>query len=59
MNNVRVNLNSNRPAQLNALVYTHGTEIHIGPEYKTSSPRVELQQKTRKSIVETMLVTCS
>lgn len=31
MNDVRVNYNSSRPAQLRALAYTQGSEIHIAP----------------------------
>lgn len=31
MNDVRVNYNSSRPAQLSALAYTQGSEIHIAP----------------------------
>ncbi len=31
MSDVKVHRNSNKPAQLNALAYTQGTDIHIGP----------------------------
>jgi len=31
LNSVRVHYNSSAPAQLNALAYTQGTDIHVGP----------------------------
>jgi len=31
MDDVKVHYNSPKPAQLNALAYTHGTDIHVGP----------------------------
>ena len=31
MDNVKVHYNSSKPAELNALAYAQGTDIHIGP----------------------------
>lgn len=38
LNNVRVHYNSPKPAQLQALAYTQGTEIHIAPEQEEHLP---------------------
>jgi len=38
MDDVRVHYNSPRPAQLQALAYTHGTDIHVGPGQERHLP---------------------
>jgi len=38
MSDVRVQRNSSKPAQLNALAYTQGNEIHLGPEQERHLP---------------------
>lgn len=38
MDDVRVHYNSSKPAQLNALAYAQGTEIHIGPGQERHLP---------------------
>ena len=38
MDDVIVHYNSSRPAQLQALAYTQGTEIHIGPGQEKHLP---------------------
>jgi hypothetical protein len=38
MSNVRVHANSARPAQLNALAYAQGNEIHLGPGQEAHLP---------------------
>lgn len=38
MNDVRVHYNSSKPAQLQALAYTQGTDIHIGPGQEQHLP---------------------
>jgi hypothetical protein len=38
MDNVRVHYNSDKPAQLNALAYTQGTDIHVAPNQEKHLP---------------------
>lgn len=38
MNDVRVHYNSSKPAQLQALAYTQGTDIHVGPGQERHVP---------------------
>lgn len=38
MDNVRVHYNSSKPAQLNALAYAQGTDIHVGPGQEKHLP---------------------
>lgn len=38
MSNVRVHFNSSQPAQLNALAYTQGTDIHVAPGQEQHLP---------------------
>ncbi|MEB3269317.1 MAG: DUF4157 domain-containing protein [Leptolyngbya sp.] len=38
MDNVRVHYNSNQPAQLQALAYTQGSQIHVGPGQEKHLP---------------------
>ncbi len=38
LSGIRVHTNSSKPAQLNALAYTQGQEIHIGPDQEKSLP---------------------
>ncbi|MEE7625345.1 DUF4157 domain-containing protein [Methylobacter sp. Wu8] len=38
MNDVRVHYNSSKPAQLQALAYTQGTDIHVGPGQERHLP---------------------
>ncbi len=38
MDNVRVHYNSSQPAQLNALAYAQGTDIHVGPGQEKHLP---------------------
>lgn len=38
MNDVRVHYNSSKPAQLQALAYTQGTDIHVGPRQERHVP---------------------
>ncbi|WP_424103109.1 DUF4157 domain-containing protein [Moorena producens] len=38
MDDVRVHYNSSKPAQLNALAYTQGTDIHVGPGQERHLP---------------------
>ncbi|MDJ0900751.1 MAG: DUF4157 domain-containing protein [Xenococcus sp. MO_188.B8] len=38
LDDVRVHYNSARPAQLNALAYTQGTDIHVGPRQERHLP---------------------
>jgi hypothetical protein len=38
MDNVKVHYNSDKPAQLNALAYTQGTEIHVAPNQEKHVP---------------------
>lgn len=38
MDDVKVHYNSSRPAQLNALAYAQGTDIHIGPGQEKHLP---------------------
>lgn len=38
MNNVRVHYNSSQPAQLNALAYAQGTDIHVAPGQEKHLP---------------------
>ncbi|NKB82020.1 MAG: DUF4157 domain-containing protein [Nitrospirales bacterium] len=38
LSDVRVHANSEKPAQLNALAYTQGTDIHVGPGQEPSLP---------------------
>lgn len=38
MDNVRVHYNSDRPAQLNALAYAQGSDIHLGPGQEQHLP---------------------
>jgi hypothetical protein len=38
MDDVRVHYNSSKPAQLQALAYTQGTEIHVGPRQERHLP---------------------
>lgn len=38
MNDVRVHFNSSRPAQLHALAYTQGTDIHVAPGQEKHLP---------------------
>ncbi|MEL6556567.1 MAG: DUF4157 domain-containing protein [Bacteroidota bacterium] len=38
MDDVKVHYNSNRPAQLNALAYAQGTDIHLGPGQEKHLP---------------------
>lgn len=38
MDNVKVHYNSSQPAQLNALAYTQGMDIHVGPGQEQSLP---------------------
>jgi len=38
MDNVRVHYNSSQPAQLNALAYAQGTDIHVGPGQEQHLP---------------------
>ncbi|WHZ26358.1 MAG: hypothetical protein OJF51_001153 [Nitrospira sp.] len=38
LDNVRVHYNSSQPAQLNALAYTHGADIHVAPGQEQHLP---------------------
>lgn len=38
MDNVKVHYNSSKPAQLNALAYAQGSDIHVGPGQETHLP---------------------
>ncbi|MDR0892189.1 MAG: DUF4157 domain-containing protein, partial [Mediterranea sp.] len=38
MDDVKVHYNSDKPAQLNALAYAHGTDIHVGPGQEKHLP---------------------
>ena len=38
MDHVRVHYNSSKPAQLQALAYAHGSDIHLGPGQERSYP---------------------
>jgi hypothetical protein len=38
MDNVKVHYNSNKPARLNTLAYTQGTDIHIAPGQEKHLP---------------------
>lgn len=38
MSGVQVHRNSNKPAQLNALAYAHGSDIHLGPGQEQHLP---------------------
>ena|SRR5436305_3272842 len=38
MDDVQVHYNSSRPAEVQALAYTQGTDIHIGPDQKQHLP---------------------
>ncbi|NEO42929.1 MAG: DUF4157 domain-containing protein [Moorea sp. SIO4A3] len=38
LDDVRVHYNSSKPAQLNALAYTQGTEIHVAPGQQKHLP---------------------
>ena len=38
LDHVRVHYNSSRPAQLQALAYTHGSDIHVAPGQETHVP---------------------
>jgi len=52
MNSVRVHYNSSKPAQLNALAFAQGTDIHVGPGQEQHLPHeawhVVQQGKTMK-----------
>ncbi|HEY9641195.1 MAG TPA: DUF4157 domain-containing protein, partial [Coleofasciculaceae cyanobacterium] len=51
MDDVKVHYNSTKPAQLNALAYTQGTEIHVGPGQEQHLPHEGwhvVQQKQRR-----------
>jgi hypothetical protein len=51
LDNVRVQYNSEKPAQLNALAYTQGTEIHVAPGQEKHLPHEawHVVQQTRAS----------
>lgn len=38
LDNVKVHYNSDKPAQIGALAYTQGTDIHVGPEQEKHLP---------------------
>lgn len=51
MSDVKVHFNSSQPAQLNALAYAQGTDIHVGPGQEQHLPHEswhEVQQKQRR-----------
>lgn len=51
MDDVQVHYNSAKPAQLRALAYTHGTDIHVGPGQEKHLPHETwhvVQQKQRR-----------
>jgi len=51
MDDVKVHYNSSKPAQLQALAYTRGTEIHVGPGQEKNLPHEAwhvVQQKQRR-----------
>ena len=58
MDDVKVHYNSSKPAQLQALAYTQGSEIHIGPGQEKHLPHeawhvVQQKQGRVKAIVKT------
>lgn len=58
MDDVRVHYNSSKPATVQALAYTQGTDIHIAPGQEKHLPRIPISPSNVKYLMLWMKIIC-